>query len=110
MLLTYICACRFGRTSVQAELRPRFPLYGGWKTEFTFGYSLPLSAIMTKAKGQVQLEALFGTPFNHVVVDNLTVKVSALPSAGAHAWHSLGWTSIGARQTQAVTTGLGAML
>lgn len=79
------CApCRFGRTSVQAEIRPRFPLYGGWKTEFTFGYSLPLSAIMTKAKGQVQLEALFGTPFDHVVVDDLTVKVSLATCSAPH--------------------------
>ena len=61
-----------------AELRPRFPLYGGWKTEFTFGYSLPLSAVLTKVKGGNQLEASFTSPFDRVVVDDLTVKV-ALP-------------------------------
>lgn len=70
-----IGTCRFGIKSVEAELRPRFPLYGGWKTEFTFGYSLPLKAVMTKKKGIVQLEALFGSPFDNVVVEDLTVKV-----------------------------------
>ena len=69
------CDCRFGASNVHAEVRPRFPLYGGWKTEFTFGYSLPLSSIMTRVKGGIQLEAPFSTPFEHVVVDDLIVKV-----------------------------------
>ncbi len=63
---------------MQAEIRPRFPLYGGWKTEFTFGYSLPLSAIVSKVKGGRQLEALFSSPFDNVVVDDLVVKVSVM--------------------------------
>ncbi len=67
--------CRFGPSNVYAEVRPRFPLYGGWKTEFTFGYSLPLSAVISKVKGSVQLEALFSSPFDNVVVDDITVKV-----------------------------------
>ncbi|KAL0033974.1 hypothetical protein WJX79_000313 [Trebouxia sp. C0005] len=66
---------RFGPSNVQAEIRPRFPLYGGWKTEFTFGYSLPLSAIVSKVKSGRQLEALFSSPFDNVVVDDLVVKV-----------------------------------
>ena len=69
--------CRFGASNVQAEIRPRFPLYGGWKTEFTFGYSLPLSAIVSKVKSGRQLEALFSSPFDNVVVDDLVVKVSS---------------------------------
>ena len=69
------CHCRFGHSNVFAELRPRFPLYGGWKTEFTFGYSLPLRSILTKGKGSNQLEASFTSPFDRVVVDDLTVKV-----------------------------------
>lgn len=26
---------------VELELRPRFPLFGGWKTHYTMGYNLP---------------------------------------------------------------------
>ena len=27
--------------SVELELRPRFPLFGGWKTHYTIGYNVP---------------------------------------------------------------------
>jgi oligosaccharyltransferase complex subunit alpha (ribophorin I) len=26
---------------VEVELRPRFPLFGGWKTKYTLGYNVP---------------------------------------------------------------------
>ena len=26
---------------VELELRPRFPLFGGWKTQYTIGYNVP---------------------------------------------------------------------
>lgn len=27
--------------SVELELRPRFPLFGGWKTKYYIGYNVP---------------------------------------------------------------------
>lgn len=27
--------------SVEVEIRPRFPLFGGWKTHYLIGYNLP---------------------------------------------------------------------
>lgn len=82
-----------------AELRPRFPLYGGWKTEFTFGYSLPLSSILTKGKGSNQLEASFTSPFDRVVVDDLTVKVRLsrlpVPIGKVDRMTSNGWSVCG---------------
>lgn len=27
--------------SVEVEVRPRFPLFGGWKTHYIIGYNLP---------------------------------------------------------------------
>lgn len=27
--------------SVEVEIRPRFPLFGGWKTHYIIGYNLP---------------------------------------------------------------------
>lgn len=27
--------------SVEVEVRPRFPLFGGWKTHYVIGYNLP---------------------------------------------------------------------
>lgn len=26
---------------VEVELRPRFPLFGGWKTQYLLGYNVP---------------------------------------------------------------------
>ena len=58
------------------ELKPRFPLFGGWQTEFTFGYSLPLHSIVSRlADGRLRLKTDFSTPFESMVVDDLTVKV-----------------------------------
>ena len=59
------------------ELKPRFPLFGGWQTEFTFGYSLPLHSIVSRlADGRLRLKTDFSTPFESMVVDDLTVKVT----------------------------------
>ena len=61
------------------ELKPRFPLFGGWQTEFTFGYSLPLHSIVSRlADGRLRLKTDFSTPFESMVVDDLTVKVRGL--------------------------------
>lgn len=34
-------AMRTLKDSVELDLRPRFPLFGGWKTHYTLGYSVP---------------------------------------------------------------------
>ena len=40
-------ALRHATEQVEVELRPRFPLFGGWKTEFTLGYNTPLSSALS---------------------------------------------------------------
>lgn len=32
---------RIQEDSVELDLRPRFPLFGGWKTHYTLGYNIP---------------------------------------------------------------------
>ena len=65
------------------ELKPRFPLFGGWQTEFTFGYSLPLHSIVSRlADGRLRLKTDFSTPFESMVVDDLTVKVRGCARPG----------------------------
>ena len=57
-------------------LAPRFPLYGGWSTDFIFGYSLPLRAFVTRSSAGVHtLKATLGPAVRDLVVDHLTVKV-----------------------------------
>jgi oligosaccharyltransferase complex subunit alpha (ribophorin I) len=65
----------------ELELEPRYPLFGGWKVTFTLGYSVPLQDLVFKAAdGSRYLNISFGSPFNAVVVDKLTLKV-ILPEA-----------------------------
>ncbi|KAK9814530.1 hypothetical protein WJX72_007425 [[Myrmecia] bisecta] len=64
------------RDRVQVELSPRFPLVGGWRVDFVFGYSLPLSSVAERLPGgRIKLRSMFTTPIEGVFVDDLTVKV-----------------------------------
>ena len=57
-------------------IAPRFPLFGGWSTDFVFGYSLPLSAFVMKSGDGVRtLRATLGPAVRELVVDNLTIRV-----------------------------------
>eukprot|EP00455_Lapot_gusevi_P048105 TRINITY_DN659_c0_g2_i1.p1 TRINITY_DN659_c0_g2~~TRINITY_DN659_c0_g2_i1.p1 ORF type:complete len:463 (+),score=165.65 TRINITY_DN659_c0_g2_i1:71-1459(+) len=62
---------------VVMEILPRFPLFGGWKTDFYYGYNLPSDqALFVDGKtGLYVLNVTFGAPFADVVVDQLTVRV-----------------------------------
>lgn len=69
-------AIRFKRDKVEAIITPRFPLMGGWKTNFIFGYSLPTAPYLKHtSSGKLRLEMLFACPIDEAVVDELTVKV-----------------------------------
>jgi hypothetical protein len=70
-------AIRFKRDKVEAIITPRFPLMGGWKTNFIFGYSLPTAPYLKHtSSGKLRLEMLFACPIDEAVVDELTVKVA----------------------------------
>ena len=59
-----------------AQLRPRYPLYGGWSADFVFGYSLPLSPFVAKLPGgTLQLTAWLGPAVRDLITEDLTVKV-----------------------------------
>jgi hypothetical protein len=72
----------------EVQLEPRYPLLGGWKTEFTVGYSLPLADFLFRTQdGRRRLNITFGCPLRDVVVDHLALKVSQgrKPLARDHA-------------------------
>lgn len=72
------------RNKMDVILEPRYPLFGGWKTKFTFGYSLPLWVLVSKQRGgALQLRALLGASMRDVSVDNLTVSI-VLPEGASH--------------------------
>ena len=64
--------------SVGVILTPRFPLFGGWRTLFTFGYSLPLGEVVLqdpKKSGTYALVTSLLPSVKDVVVENLEVRI-----------------------------------
>ncbi|OCT85830.1 hypothetical protein XELAEV_18023999mg [Xenopus laevis] len=62
--------------SVEMEIRPRFPLFGGWKTHYMIGYNLPSYEYLYNLGDQYALKMRFiDHVFDDQVVDSLTVKI-----------------------------------
>ncbi|XP_077983571.1 dolichyl-diphosphooligosaccharide--protein glycosyltransferase subunit 1-like [Glandiceps talaboti] len=61
---------------VELELRPRFPLFGGWKTHYYIGYNVPTYEYLFNSGDQYVLQMRFlDHIYDDLVVDHLTVKV-----------------------------------
>lgn len=50
-------------------------MFGGWRTAFTIGYSLPLQDFLFAKDGKRFLNITFGSPMNELVIDTLFLKV-----------------------------------
>uniref|UniRef100_A0A1W7RAP9 Dolichyl-diphosphooligosaccharide--protein glycosyltransferase subunit 1 n=1 Tax=Hadrurus spadix TaxID=141984 RepID=A0A1W7RAP9_9SCOR len=62
--------------SVEVELRPRFPLFGGWKTHYVLGYYVPTYEYLYNSGDQYVLKMRFVDHiFDDSVIDLATVKV-----------------------------------
>ncbi|KAL7986108.1 hypothetical protein Chor_011274 [Crotalus horridus] len=62
--------------SVEMEIRPRFPLFGGWKTHYMIGYNLPSYEYLFNLGDQYALKMRFiDHVFDEQVTDSLTVKI-----------------------------------
>ncbi|CAP26595.1 Protein CBG05717 [Caenorhabditis briggsae] len=69
-------AVRIRADSVDVEIRPRFPLFGGWKTSYIIGYNLPSEEYLYTKGNQYALKTkLFDHVFGDVVVEKLRTKV-----------------------------------
>ncbi len=68
---------RSTQQGVQVVLVPRFPLFGGWRSKFIFGYSLPLAdtVVYDKKIGKHALITSAKPSLKDVVIDELTVRV-----------------------------------
>eukprot|EP01064_Diplonema_japonicum_P007119 TRINITY_DN14841_c0_g1_i1.p1 TRINITY_DN14841_c0_g1~~TRINITY_DN14841_c0_g1_i1.p1 ORF type:complete len:444 (+),score=132.32 TRINITY_DN14841_c0_g1_i1:54-1385(+) len=53
----------------------RFPLFGGWKTRFYFGYNLPLEHALTHNGAENKLTVPFASPVKDLWVDDMVVEV-----------------------------------
>lgn len=62
--------------SVEVEVRPRFPLFGGWKTHYVIGYNLPSYEYLYTLGDQYALKMrLVDHVYDDQVIDSLTVKI-----------------------------------
>lgn len=58
------------------ELRPRFPLFGGWKTHYTVGYNLPVyQYLFTDGNEYVLKMKLLEHIYADQLIDSATVKI-----------------------------------
>uniref|UniRef100_A0A1A7XPU8 Dolichyl-diphosphooligosaccharide--protein glycosyltransferase subunit 1 n=1 Tax=Iconisemion striatum TaxID=60296 RepID=A0A1A7XPU8_9TELE len=62
--------------SVEVEVRPRFPLFGGWKTHYIIGYNLPSYEYLYTLGDQYALKMrLVDHVYDDQVIDDMTVKI-----------------------------------
>ncbi|XP_055546623.1 dolichyl-diphosphooligosaccharide--protein glycosyltransferase subunit 1 [Wyeomyia smithii] len=69
-------AMRVLKDSVELDLRPRFPLFGGWKTHYTLGYNVPSFEYLFQSGDNYLLKMrVVDHIFDDMVVDEITTKV-----------------------------------
>ena len=67
---------------VDLLLTPRFPILGGWKSNFDIGYNLPTKFhVKTNNKGNYMVNLTFGMPYENMLARNYTVKIILPESA-----------------------------
>ena len=67
---------------VDLLLTPRFPILGGWKSNYDIGYNLPTKFhVTTNNKGNYMVNLTFGMPYQNMLARNYTVKVILPESA-----------------------------
>lgn len=64
--------------NVKLELHPRFPILGGWISNFDLGYNLPTKFHVKKNEGnnnEFMVNLTFGMPFDDILAKEYSVKV-----------------------------------
>jgi len=64
------------REDLIVTLKPRFPLFGGWKTYYKLGYQLPLNEVVDKEGGSNVLRVNFiDHIYDNLVIEDATVEI-----------------------------------
>ncbi|XP_049873768.1 dolichyl-diphosphooligosaccharide--protein glycosyltransferase subunit 1 [Pectinophora gossypiella] len=72
------------KDSVELDLRPRYPLFGGWRTHYTLGYNVPSYEYLYHSGNEYLLKMrLVDHIFDDMQVDEATVKI-ILPEGSSH--------------------------
>lgn len=64
-------------SDLELEVQPRFPMFGGWKTQFYLGYRVPTESMLSvdSDTGRYRFAFDFYTVFEDVWVEDLEVKL-----------------------------------
>lgn len=69
-------AMRLQKDSVELDLRPRFPLFGGWRTHYTLGYNVPsFEYLFNNGENYLLKMRLIDHIYDDMVVDEIVVKI-----------------------------------
>eukprot|EP00941_MAST-03F_sp_MAST-3F-sp1_P000025 g25.t1 len=60
---------------LELMLLPRFPMYGGWKTQFYYGYNLPSEDYVSENNGNYVLDIELPPAFDSAVTNSLRTKI-----------------------------------
>lgn len=62
--------------SVELDIRPRFPLFGGWKTHYTIGYNVPAYEYLYNSGDDYLLKMrLIDHLFDNMMIEDVTVCI-----------------------------------
>ncbi|RCN32506.1 ribophorin I [Ancylostoma caninum] len=69
-------AVRLRADSVDVDIKPRFPLFGGWRTSYIIGYNVPSFEYLYNKGNEYALKMrVLDHVFNNAVVEKLTTKI-----------------------------------
>lgn len=69
-------AMRVLKDSVELDLRPRYPLFGGWKTHYTLGYNVPSFEYLFNTGDNYLLKMrLIDHIYDDMQIDEVVVKI-----------------------------------
>jgi len=69
---------------VELEIRPRFPLFGGWKTHYYIGYNVPSYEYLFYKGNEYALKMRFVDHiYDDMLIDDFTLKI-ILPEGGSN--------------------------
>ncbi len=74
---------REGLQSSQLDIETRFPMFGGWNTEWYQGYNLPTEQVLTQTQNTFHLDLPLAITYADSVTDEYVVKV-VLPEGASN--------------------------
>ena len=67
---------RILKDSVELDLRPRFPLFGGWRTHYTLGYNVPsFEYLFNNDENYLLKMRLVDHIYDDMIIDEVLVKI-----------------------------------